>query len=191
MSATVESFIEAVQTVLGGLGLEDMPPFFVQQCKMQCLAQPANVESALQLLAARVANVYEPIAPFERPPTHFGVRFRFPPVVLREAEEEEHDEVQPSIKDDKTEIANPKRGRPGEKKIESFVAARFETYAEDDKQVWMEVSAAYPQLERPLLVTDAERIVNNIRETHLFLTDKCKRFLDQFDTATPHHDNPS
>jgi hypothetical protein len=186
---TVEGFIEAVQTVLSGLGQEDVPPFFVQQCKLQCLAQPTNVEHSLQLLAERVSNVYGPIEPFERPPTHFGVRFQFPPVILRSGESDETEASRITAEgpqaSEQNGLTEPLAEGAHEKKLESFVTARFETYTEDVKQVWMEVSAAYPQLERPLMLSDTGRIVENIRETHLFLTDKCKRFLDQFDRETP------
>lgn len=148
IAVTIEGFIEAVQTVLGGLGQEDMPPFFLQHCKLQCLAQPANVEDSLELLARRVANVYEPIAPFQRPPTHFGVRFRFPPVILKRIEETE--DAPPSKGGDQAmetgnmQIPEVQVGGATEKRIESYVTARFETFAEDIQQVWMEVMQHIP-----------------------------------------------
>lgn len=180
---TVGGFLEVVDTVLRGLDPNEVPPFFIQQCKVQCLAQPANSENSLMLLAARVANVYTAVDPFERPPLFFGVRFRFPPVVI------EQEKVKPigekedgsGLESGQSEVV-PEEGEAKEvprKVMEGFVTVRFETYAEDISQVWMEVTAAYPQTERLL----TPRIAANISDTYQFL-EKSKRFLDQFDT--PH-----
>jgi hypothetical protein len=43
----------------------------------------------------------------------------------------------------------------------------------------MEVAASYPG---PFAVATLADVTTNIRETYQFLTEKCKRFLDQFDT---------
>jgi len=183
----IEGFIEAVLIVLGGLNQDDVPPFFMQECKLQCLAQPANVSNSLELLAKNVANVYESIEPFQRPPHQFGVRFRFPPVVIESVtpapSSEGDSEVVEADANSKVQLADPATIGEGAKTLGSYVTARFETFAEDMSLVWMEVTASYPQLERPLRLTDKSRIAENIRETHMFLTDKCKRFLDQFDIA--------
>lgn len=78
----VNEFEKHVATVLGALASVaddlkvEVPEFFLQRCKIQCLAQPHNSVGSLPLLAGGVANVFERIDPFERPPCHFGVRFR-------------------------------------------------------------------------------------------------------------------
>jgi len=186
---TIEGFVEAVETVLRGLRQEDVPPFYIQQCKMQCLAQPANVENSLELLAQRVSNVYKPVEPFERPPSFFGVKFEFHPVTLPLKTAEPDIGGKTEGKSERSESENATERIPetsGTTRVAGFVTARFETYAEDVSQVWMEVTASYPETEQPLLLRDLQRIGNNIKETHHFLTSKCKRFLDQFDAEATH-----
>jgi len=190
---TVDEFVGVVKTVLGGLKEDEVPsPFFLQQCRMQCLAQPSNVENSLDLLARRLARVYGAIDPFGRPPAFFGVRFRFPPVILEQQGENPEatgqicDET-PTQQGGTDKPASPIEDRPiadlpVEKK--GFVTVRFETHTEDITQVWMEVNASYPETDLPLSLKDTARIAENIRETHVFLVDKSKRFLDQFDNKS-------
>ncbi|MHC4399593.1 MAG: hypothetical protein ACYTG0_07930 [Planctomycetota bacterium] len=166
----VDGFTNVVEVALQGLKAVtdeiddyDVPPFFLQRCRIHCLSQPLGTGSSLDLLASRVANVKEPIAPFQRPPSFFGVRFRFGPVIL-ETDEDENTH------------------------IENFASVRFETYEEDPSQVWMEVATTYPLVHVPPMLGDAERIVANIRESYEFLAMRCKEFLDQFDTREEDRD---
>jgi len=172
----IDTFVEVVQTVLGGLGAQEIPPFFLQRVKIQCLAQPANCDDAVQLLAGRAARVYENIGPFDRPPSFFGLRFRFPPALVCRDERENNDG---DLTDELLKRAVAE-GRVEEKS--GFVTLRFESYVRDPHKVWMEVAASYPQSDEPLTIADTERIVRNIRESYQFLTGNGKRFLDQFDT---------
>jgi len=172
----LEKFVQVVETVLGGLDEQDIPPFFLQRVKIQCLAQPTNCQDAVQLLAGRAARVYENIGPFERPPSFFGIRFRFPPALLRRGEEE-------ADTDDLTEEEFRRAVADGRIEEKSgFVTLRFESYAKDPCKVWMEVAASYLQSEEPLTIADIPRIVRNIKDSYVFLTENGKRFLDQFDT---------
>jgi len=184
-NTSLEGFVEAVMTVLGGLNQDEVPPFFVQQCKVECLAQPSNVENSLVLLAARAACVYDSIEPFARPPSHFGIRFRFQPTAVVETGTIEHHDSE-NIADQPSEAKTENQDKSLERvrQIEGFVAVRFETYAKDVSQVWMEVTASYPAADRPYLLSDTTKMANNIRETHQFLVDRSKRFLDQFDTKS-------
>ena len=189
---TVDGYIEAVTTVLSALSEEEVPPIFLQECRMQCLAQPSNAQSPLVLLASRVARVYDHIEPFGRPPAFFGVRFRFPPVILLDREEASHNTgEEPSDAQERSLEApssiEPAHGDASEgRRVEKrgFVTVRFETHAEDTSQLWMEVTAAYLETDPVLSLRDTERIANNIRETHTFLAQRCKQFLDQFDTGS-------
>ena len=147
---------------------------------MRCLAQPAN-STPLELLANRVASVYEQIEPFERPPSYFGVRFQFQPAILvprSESEGSEEPEDSTAIETvDESDEEGPER--PVE--MPGHITLRLETYARDPSQVWMEAKAFYPQAVRPIFLTDLDRIAANIRHTYNFLTSNCKRFLDQYD----------
>lgn len=165
---TVEEFWEIVKTVVGafkkvveGDGSEpSFPPFFCQRCRINCLTQPHEVDNSLTLLAERLSCVKNAISPFERPPSFFGVRFRFPPVVV------------------KTETGETK-ARHGD-----FATVRFETYSDDPSQIWMEILANYvPLAEESARTTldSMELFRTNIMNAYHFLTERCKAFLDQFD----------
>jgi hypothetical protein len=171
---TVTDFLDIVKTVLGMLKEEEVPPFFIQQCKIQCLAQPNHSENSLILLARRVSRVYESVAPFGRPPSQFGVRFRFPAITLDEADN------QTELQQTKTVDALIEHPRPEKTMKQNVLNVRFETYPKDISLVWMEVTAAYP-LEQPLWLRDANKIAANIQESHEFLADKSMKFLGQFD----------
>jgi len=172
----IDHFVEVVETLLRALDPKDIPLFFLQECTIRCLSQPANTGNALKLLADRVAKVYHTIAPFERPPSFFGVRFQFQPARIVSG-----DQAEDAPAGEEHELANATQ-RPIE--VSGFVITRFETYVQDVRQVWMEAQASYPQ-QKPLSVSDVDKITGHIRQTYEFLTDKSKRFLDQYDTPDP------
>jgi hypothetical protein len=190
---TQEVFAQVVETVLGGLQEEHIPPFFIQKCRIHCLAQPHNCKSSIDLLAAEVANVYESIQPFGRPPSFFGVRFRFEPLVISALSHSDNAEEGVEQAGEHAEAAESHEDIESHIECEGFVSLRFETYEKDISQVWMEVVAAYPQ-ETPLTVNNTHPITENIRKTYAFLTERSKRFLDQFDVARDNngaeHDGP-
>jgi len=157
----LDEFVKAVQAVAGAaqhvateIGCE-LPPIFVQRCKIQCLSQPLGSRGSLQLLAGKVARVMDVIAPFGRPPSYFGVRFRFSPCDIERGD-------------------NTTQHR-------DFATVRFETFTEDASQVWMEVAAAHLATEGPLSFDDPGPIQANIKKSYDFLTEKCREFLNQFD----------
>ena len=194
-----DEFVNVAKTVLQTLG-DDCKPFFVQRCKIQCLAQPNVLPSPLGILATRVGNVGpgERIAPFGRPPTFFGVRFRFDP--WSPDEEPDSDATENETTDhDVSEIAEDDPPGAGEAEDaddedaiqqvtegRGFLTVRFEPYTEDPRQMWVEVAANYIAPE-PIIITDLSIMERNILETCRFATDNCKRFLDQFD---PQADSP-
>src|SRR5208283_940870 len=125
----------------------------------RCVAKPQKSNHSVNLLAGKVTNVLNAIDPFKRPPMFFGLRFRFPPVQVVQHEEGAEDDLE-----DKPD----------------FIAVRFETYAKDINQVWIEVNAmnVFPNV---IDVTDVEKIRANIQSAYSFLTNECIDFLDQFD----------
>ena len=155
-------FVEIVQTVLEAakqIKTDEIAPIFAQRCIFRCLVKPKS-KNSISLLAGKVSNVLKAIGPFERPPQFFGVRFRFPPVKIgQEAGENGNEDVEEK---------------------HDFVSVRFETWAKDVDQVWIEVNATY-FFEDPIGVDDAARIAGNIQDAHRFLTEKCINFLKQFD----------
>lgn len=164
----VDEFVGIVNTVMRGL--EHPWPIFMQKCRVQCTLPVSGSENSIELLAERVARVSEKLAPFERMPSYFGVRFRFAPV------------------DDDD---SPDSAGPGDPELESeptenqgFITLRFETHSKDLKSVWMEAEAVYPSLDFLSVPEDLGRIGKNIEETHRFLAVKGKNFLDQFDHPT-------
>ena len=182
----IETFVEVVETVLGGLEEDDVPPFFLQRVKIQCLCQTAHAANAVQLLAGKVSHVFDAVEPFGRPPAFFGVRFRFPPIHLvspspREGESGADDEQSADESEIEQAIAE---GRIEEKA--GFVTLRLESYAKDSRQVWMEIAGTYPHFEEPMALADVAKIIGNIRSAYEFLTNNSKSFLDQFDTEEGH-----
>ena len=174
----IDDFVSNVETILKALG-DDVGPFFLLRCTIQSLAQPNNCSSSLDLLAGNVANVMNTIDPFERPPSYFGLRFRFSPH-FEEVSEETAAEEKKAIE---------RRGASAEHFREvhkGFCAVRFETYHKDLKQIWMEVASSYPG---QFSVAAVQDISANIRNTYQFLTEKCKNFLDQFDQKPQTEDN--
>src|SRR5260370_9974976 len=83
----VDQFVKVVKEVLQAMG-NSCPPFFMQRCKIQCLSQTNVFPHPLGILASRIGNVSDKIAPFGRPPTFFGVRFGFSPYSEDDEEEE-------------------------------------------------------------------------------------------------------
>jgi hypothetical protein len=166
---------------------------------------------SIDLLAGRVANVLTAFAPFERPPSYFGVRFRFLPLHMlgdddyqSEDEDEvsvgeplnesvDHSEEDTNIKDkEESENEDDKNGGSEEEESrpesdEGFVTLRFETYHEDPKKIWMEVAMSFRSLDQPGFFdsSDIDIFSDNIRETYKFVSERSKRFLDQFDKPNP------
>jgi hypothetical protein len=177
----IVSFVDIVKTVLGGLDQDDVPPFYLQRVRIQCLSRPTHCSNAVELLAGRASKVFDVIEPFERPPALFGMRFRFPPVhLVRSPEDEvvvEEGDAQNDDEADDIELAMSE-GRVEEKA--GFVVLRFESYAKDPQSVWMEAASTYP-LPEPLALDDLEKITENIQTSYEFLTVNSKQFLDQFD----------
>lgn len=184
----LDIFGEVIETVLGGLSEEDIPPFFLQRVKIQCLCQTANCEDAVELLAGKVSRVFDAIEPFGRPPAFFGVRFRFPPVHLVNSVGDDS-QADDAGEDDEINFNRAlDEGRVEEKA--GFVTLRLESYAEDPSQVWMEVAATYPHFEEPMALKDVSKIIGNVRNSYDFLTKNSKEFLDQFDNNDgENHDN--
>jgi hypothetical protein len=161
----IAAVLRALASVATGLEVE-VPEFFLQRCKIQCLAQPYNSTGSLPLLAGGVANVLERIDPFERPPCHFGVRFRFPPAEIVDQEGEE--------------------GEEGEVRTHrNFATVRFETYEADPAMVWMEVASEYMLYPNEIALADDRKITAHVQETYDFLTQQCVHFLNQFDIELP------
>lgn len=196
---TADEFAGVVTTVIRGIG-DDCPPFFLQRCKIHCLAQPSNSGGSVELLAGRVSNVFDKSDAFGRWPSFFGVRFRFlPSDVIRErllAEQDERpDEPKSENSDEQSESQVADGVEPGADNLgltefpaddqwKGYVTVRFESYSEDISQVWIEVAATYPVMTF-IRRKDMGLIATNIIETHRFATEKCKAFLDQFDRPDP------
>jgi hypothetical protein len=166
----LNDFDNVVQTVIKAL--PGVGPFFLQRCRAECLVQVQSEADSRVLLAGKIANVLDRINPFERPPSYFGVRFRFEPQFADDNDKDEDDENDNPIMKPSTD--------QGELIHTGFMQARFETYSKDKTQVWIEVTATYPEVFIP--ETDLEKIVQNIKQTYDFLSVKCKAFIDQFDS---------
>lgn len=168
-----DEFIETVEAVLKSLG-PNPGPFFGQRCVIRCTAQPNRSPDSLHLLAGKLGNVLTTIDPFGRPPSFFGVRFRFQP----------HDGQ--GHADDAEAGEPPPRKKRNKRKAEAiehkgFLTVRFETYSQDMKKVWMEVDGQY--LEEIIQAQNIAEVSENIRRTYRFITENSKAFLDQFDKA--------
>ncbi len=175
----VDDFVDIVKTVLAGLP-PSIGPLFSQRCRIRCTAQPANCTDSIDLLAGKLANALTTITPFGRPPSFFGVRFRFAPAT----------QMQPQPpKEQGTEVASPEeaktpRGKKKPKKKQEvhhrgFYTLRFETFGDDIKKVWIETDSVF--IEDVIETSDHGAVSHNIRETHAFATENAKKFLDQFD----------
>jgi hypothetical protein len=194
-SMPLDDFIDAAKTVLKSLG-SDVHVFIMQRVLIRCIAQPNNVTDSLDLLAGRLADAYDTIGPFERPPSYFGVRFRFGPAIEGEDDPPEDEKAkspgapeatgtadgihpvkaaEPSTPAVKTDGGNDRREHRG------FLTLRFETYSEDIRQVWMELAATYFFSEKVAAAADLTEVEQNIREAYQFVSEKAIRFLDQFD----------
>ncbi|HWE00897.1 MAG TPA: hypothetical protein VG326_00705 [Tepidisphaeraceae bacterium] len=179
---TLDEFANVVKTVMQAIG-SDMVPFFVQRCTMRFLSQPHGSKDAIQLLAGKLANVYDKIAPFGRPPSYFGVRFRFAPAIEVELED---DDSEGSTGGDSPESSFSRNAMRVERDDDEsgpvihkgFITLRFESYSGDHRQIWIEVAAQYPD---PVMVNAMDEVERNIRHTYDFVNDKAKRFLEQFD----------
>lgn len=172
---TIDRFCDRVCKILSALG-NDCPPIFFQKCEIRCLAGVTNAKSALHLLARGAANVYNKIQPFKRPPSYFGLRFRFQPVTEEDLED---DAEQGLIESDFVGVTD--EGVPDIDSIgQSYVVARFETYSQDRTQVWIEVVASYP-CQKPITPENLKPIRDNITSAYNFATKQCLEFLDQWD----------
>jgi hypothetical protein len=139
----VDHFIEVVRTVISNLGSSPLPPVIGQRCNISCITQP-NSSNSIVLLGGKIARVLDAIDPFERPPTFFGIRFRFVPKEFYEDDEQESDEQ--TLEEPTDSGAVVQQHGPVEMERMNFVTLRFETYSKDIKQVWMEAVADYPNV---------------------------------------------
>jgi hypothetical protein len=188
---SVEGIIDNVKTVLERLG-DDFPPFvLLQRCRFHCLARPQHVSST-ELLADRVANVYTKFMPLGRSPSFFGIRFRFLPMsMLMDDFEEEDEEAESSDREtpdtapseDDTSEANAIEPSKLNESDDAYMTLRFETYSKDISYVWMEASAEFRAFNRRGVFTsaDIDRLGDNIGDTYRFLSERCIKFLDQWD----------
>lgn len=163
----VDAFADNAIDVCKALG-ENFPEIcFVQKCKVHCLVQLPGEVNAVEFLASKVANVYDKISRFGRPPAHFGVRFRFPPVTGNA-----------EIPED-----NPDEGRGAEDaeiiEKRGFCTLRFESYHKNLSQIWVEAASIYP-LSPALDLENISQVKENIVETYNFVSEECKGFLEQF-----------
>jgi hypothetical protein len=169
--STVEEFSNSVKDVLEAMGevREDHPPMFSQRCRIQSLWKPIHGYPPLILLSHFAANVGDKVDPFGRPPSFFGLRFRFTP-----ADDEDVQRLQDAF--------------PGMEAKHDFVTVRYEVYSADVDFVWIEVaSTRFFQID----ITDSELIQQNIREAYNFVTKNAVEFLEQFDHSPPDDDGDS
>lgn len=187
----VDEFVNVVKTVLRALK-DHCPPFFLQRCKVHCLSQPNVTPNPLGILASRIGNVGDKVDPFGRPPTFFGVRFRFQPWSSTDQDNDEEDvengdsgEDGPSSGTSSMAVDQPPTELPAPPAVEArgHVTVRFEPYDADPSQVWIEVAAMHFAPE-PIMIADLSFVEKNILETWQFAADNCKKFLDQFDPQT-------
>lgn len=176
----VDDFIEIVRRVLGGLG--QLSPIYSQRCRIQCCSSASH--NALHLLAGKVANVYEKIEPFDRPPSQFGIKFRFPPTTVELVDDEDETEDPAEVSDGDEDSGH----EPTATETIDFrgdVTLRIETQPRDEKQVWMEVAVSHVFDGVRSVPDNLNEIVENISDAYNFLTEKGKNFLDQFDQDEP------
>jgi hypothetical protein len=187
----VDGFVDIVNTVLQATGVDFAQLVFLHRVRIECLAQPGGSRDSIDLLAGKVANVLGAEEPFERYPSFFGVRFRFhPKSMLADDDDDEDEEAEADEEADSSSASaaatndlpsgveserSSAEEDPAVATDEAFITLRFETHGRDVTQVWMEVSAEY------LGQRVAPAVGTNIRETYTFLTEKAKKFLDQFD----------
>ena len=201
----VDGFIDIAKTVLRGLG-EDFPPFvLLQRCRIQCTVKPQHMNSIL-LLAGKVANVHDRFISLGRRPTYFGVRFRFLPMhMLMEdiglgGDDEFDGDNEDGGDDDEVEGESSQASHGDQRETEdvqsasnlsddAFMTLRFETYSKDITQVWIEAAAEFRAFTEKGVFTsrDIERMGENIKDTYRFITERCVKFLEQFDQPHDEH----
>ena len=130
------------------------------------MAQPHGTEDSLKLLAGCVSNVGDKTVPFGRPPSFFGVRFRFAPY---NKEEETQDWV-------------------SNEDHSGFITARFETYSKDRPMVWIDVVSSNPCKEI-ISPTNLSPVRENILSTSRFAQERCIAFLNQYDEESDSDNN--
>jgi hypothetical protein len=189
---SIDGIMDNVKTVLTRMG-DDFPPFILlQRCRFQCLAKPQHVDS-IELLAHRMADVYDKFTPLGRPPAYFGIRFRFLPMyMLMDDFQEEEGQGEGEEKDSYGGMSETDVEETGAGAIEplnlnesdnAHMTLRFETYTKDISYVWMEAAAEFRAFTRSNVFTanDVDRIAENIKDTYRFLSERCTKFLEQWD----------
>lgn len=161
---SVDRFEQKVEDVVSSLAevSKNCPPVIMQRCKISGTAQPNNCEHSIELLAGRISGVMEKIEPFGRPPAYFGIRFRFPPARMFDKDDDGEPDEESAID------------------FDDYVTLRFETYARDVSQVWMEVETMnmFEEVADPKA---SELFAQNIKRTYGFLSEQAVQFLNQFD----------
>jgi len=167
-TSTVEQFADSVGDVLKAMHKVrvDNPPIYSQRCRIQALWKPSNCESPLILLAHHASRVLDKIDSFNRPPSFFGMRFRFAPAAEEDLE-----------------------AFPDGKERNDFSTVRYEVYADDPDYIWIEVDSQ--RFVSSMKITQIDEISSIIRETHDFVTDNGVKFLEQFDLAESPTDDDS
>ncbi len=141
-----------------------IPPVFTQRVCVQTVVQPSEVPDSLDLLAGKAARVLDLIDPFRRPPSYFGIRFRFIP----HEPDNENGEEPPFDGWDEAQ--------------DDFVTLRFETWSNDPSYVWIEVSSS--RILSGAIDLDehgTDRVCQNIARTYDFLQKNAIDFIGQFD----------
>jgi hypothetical protein len=203
----VDEFIDIVKTVLRALG-DDFPPVVLRQnCRIQSIVKPRFMGS-IKLLAHEVANVHDTIGPLGRLPTYFGVRFSFLPMdmILNDlgTRRTSQDEAATDDQLETGEIQQQNEREPEETSVDQIVneimaaehnesdnarmTLRFETYNADLSFIWIEAAAEFHA--RTGIVFDGNDIDlmgQNVRDTYRFISERCTKFLEQFDK--PPRDN--
>ncbi len=163
--STVEQFSESVADVLKAVGKVrgENPPVFGQRITARSIWKPTKCPNPLVLLAGNASRVIDMIDPFNRPPSFFGMRFRFTP-----ADEEDLKAFE----------------RSGGAAKHDFLTVRYEIYSDDTEYIWIEVESQR-YFSEFTDITKTEEIAKNISETHEFMTNNGIEFLEQFDVAPP------
>lgn len=167
--STVEEFSESVTDVLKAVAeVRDVnPPIFSQRSTVRALWKPTHCRHPLVLLACHASRVIDKVDPFNRPPSFYGMRFRFAPA--------DEDDLKPFD-----------NGRGGSAKHD-YLTVRYEIYSDDTSYIWIEVESRQYFTEFMDISKTAE-IGKNISETHEFMTNNGVAFLEQFDLPPDEED---
>ena len=107
------------------------------------------------------------IDPFKRPPSFYGMRFRFAPA--NEEDLKAFDNV------------------PGGPVKDDYLTVRYEIYSDDTSYIWIEVESRRYFTEF-MDISKTDEIAKNIRETHEFMKNNGVAFLEQFDLPPDEED---